>query len=418
MTDAAQEWRQGWPLLVASAVGCGFAATHAVSLGAYIGPLAQAFGWTREQITGCLVFGAIGTILLTPVLGSIVDRIGARRVALVGVPAYALAHTMLGTAGPSIASWYVVWGILAILCMGISPVAWSMAVASRFDRNRGMALAIVLAGMSATTTVIPLLTVELIENFGWRASYWITALIILVVAWPLTWAFFYDARDLGRKRPPNTTAASPQIAAQVPGVPLRAALASIRFWQISFCMALVGGAYSAIYIHFQPMLTDSGISPGQAALLAGIIGPVSFASRLITGLLLDRFNASLIAASAFALPIASCFLLQSFDGDPATAAIAITFTAIAAGSEIDLMAFLASRYFGMRSFGTIYGCIFSIHTMCWAAMPPLAGRMFDATGSYDQALMLFAAMFAAGALLAATLGRFPQFTLPGLQANP
>lgn len=407
MSSAGGEWRAGWPLVLTSAVGCGFAATHAVTLGSYIGPLTREFGWTREEITTCLFFGALGTIFLTPFLGRVLDRFGARRVALAGVPAYAFAHALFGFAGPSISSWYLVWGIMAILCMGISPVAWSMAVASRFDKSRGLALAIVLAGMSLNTAIMPFLSVQMIDAYGWRVAYWSTAALVLAVAWPLTWAFFYDARDLARGREAEATTS--EAAPPLPGRTLGEALRSTLFWRVAFCMALVGGAYSAIYIHFQPLLTDSGMTAGEAALLAGIIGPVSFGSRIVTGLLLDRYPAPIIAAVAFTLPIASCFLLQGYDGNPTVAAVAIAFTAVAAGAEIDMMAYLASRYFGMKSFGVIYGSIFSGHTILWATMPPLAGRIYDRTGSYDGALMLCTAMLAVGVLLAATLGRYPDF---------
>lgn len=406
-SGAGTEWRAGWPLVLASAVGCGFAATHAVTLGSYIGPLTREFGWTREEITSCLVFGALGTIFLTPFLGRVLDRFGARRIALVGVPAYAFAHALFGFAGPSITSWYMAWGAMAVLCMGISPVAWSMAVASRFDRNRGLALAIVLAGMSVNTAVMPFLSVQMIDAYGWRIAYWATALLVLVVAWPLTWAFFYDARDLERGAAAEKVESAPALP--LPGRTLGEAIRSTLFWRVALCMALVGGAYSAIYIHFQPLLTDAGIDPADAALLAGIIGPISFSSRIVTGLLLDRFPASAIAAVAFALPIISCFLLRGFDGNLLIAGVAIAFTAVAAGTEIDMMAYLASRYFGMKSFGVIYGCIFSTHTILWATMPPLAGKIFDRTGSYDNALLLFAAMLAGGVMLAATLGRYPDF---------
>lgn len=413
MNRAGQEWRAGWPLVLASAVGCGFAATHAVTLGSYIAPLSREFGWTREEITSCLLFGALGTIFLTPFVGRFIDQFGARRIALIGVPFYALAHGLFGFAGPSITSWYMVWGVMAVLCMGISPVAWSMAVASRFDASRGLALAIVLAGMSLNTAIMPYVSVMIIEAYGWRVGYWSTALLMLAVAWPLTWAFFYDARDLERgasaKNAAETSAVPPP---SLPGRTLREAVRSTLFWRIALCMALVGGAYSAIFIHFQPLLTDAGIEPAQAALLAGIIGPISLTSRIVTGMLLDRFSASLIAAVAFALPIVSCFLLRGFDGDPLVAGIAIAFTAIAAGTEVDLMAYLASRYFGMRSFGAIYGCIFSCHTILWATMPGLAGKIFDQTGSYDPALLLFAAMLGGGVLLAATFGRYPKFDEP------
>ena len=400
-TAPRNEWREGWPLVLTAALGCAFAASHAVTMGAFIGPLTAEFGWSRGEVTAGISFGALGSIFLIPALGPIVDRIGARKIGLIGPPAYAIGLLLISLCGPSIYGWYAAWIAMAILSLFISPLVWTMAVASRFEKSRGLALAFVLAGMSVGAAIFPLAAATLIENFGWRVAYRVNALAALVIVLPLALAFLRDARDLRATKTdlPDT----PEV--DVPGLTLREAFRTRAFWQIIAMLALVAGVYNAIYQHFQPMMTDAGMTAIEAAAIAGIIGPVSFAARLFTGYLLDRFSPSLVAAFAFAIPILSCLLLIGFDGNPVIAGIAIACCALASGAEIDMIAYLGARYFGMRNYGAIYGFIFAGHTLGWALFPPLVGAMFDRSGSYDTALIIMAALLVVAVLLAALLGK-------------
>jgi MFS family permease len=413
------EWRRGWRLVLAAALGTGMASTQAVTLGTFVAPLGQAFGWGRAEITGGLAIGSLGTILLTPLLGTLVDRVGARRVVLVGVWFYALAVALLGTAGPGVSSWYARWALVAVFCMGMNPVAWTMAVASRFERHRGLALAVTLAGLNIATMLLPLLAVRLIDAIGWRWSYAVLGGLALVIVLPPTLAWFDDAKGLGRKQAgaPLGAAGRPhRTQADAPGLTLREAAATGRFWRMLGSLALVGGSVSALSVHFLPMMTDAGLSRTEAALVLGLLGPISFVSRLGTGWLLDRIPAPLVAGPAFALPVISCLILQHFDGHIGTALVVAALNGVTVGAEVDLIAFLASRYFGMRQFGAIYGCAFSCFTIGYGAMPVLAGRIYDTTGSYASILSVLAAMLAGSSFLAFTLGRYPRF--PGQSPMP
>jgi MFS family permease len=397
------EWREGWPLVLTAALGCAFAASHAVTMGAFVGPLTGEFGWSRGEVTAGISFGALGSIFLVPVLGPIVDKIGARKIGLLGPPAYAAGLLLISLSGPSIYGWYAAWIAMAVLSLFISPLVWTMAVASRFEKSRGLALAFVLAGMSVGAAIFPFAAATLIENFGWRVAYRVNALAALVVVLPLALAFLRDARDLRAAQTDQPL----EPEAVVPGLSLREAFRTRTFWQILAMLALVAGVYNAIYQHFQPIMTDAGMTAIEAAAIAGIIGPVSFAARLLTGHLLDRFSPPLVAASAFAIPLLSCLLLIGFDGDPVIAGIAIACCALASGAEIDMIAYLGARYFGMRNYGAIYGFIFAGHTLGWALFPPLVGVAFDRSGSYDAALTIMAVLLVVAVALAASIRKPP-----------
>ena len=138
------EWRAGWKVLGAAMV-CYICSTMPLTvLGALVKPLSAEFGWSRASITSAFLITAIGTLFLAPVVGALVDRIGPRRVALFGLPVMALGPIAISMAGPSIYSWYACWAIHAFCQAWAGNVIWANVVIGRFDRNRGMALAVLL----------------------------------------------------------------------------------------------------------------------------------------------------------------------------------------------------------------------------------------------------------------------------------
>ena len=141
----------------------------------------------------------------------------------------------------------------------------------------------------------------------------------------------------------------------------------------------------------------------------GMIGLALMAGRVITGWLLDRIWAPLVCLPILLIPALACYWLMGTGTETQTIYIAAFMLGFAAGAESDLIAYLASRYFGMAHYGKIYGMLYMPFGIASAISPVLYGRVRDVSGSYDG--MLYAAMFlfAAGAVLLVTLGRYPVF---------
>jgi len=76
------------------------------------------------------------------------------------------------------------------------------------------------------------------------------------------------------------------------------------------------------------------------------------------------------------------------------------------GGEGDLMPYMTSRYFGLRSFGEIYGSIFAIFTLAGAVAPLLMAMGFDRTGSYRFPLSLFLLATLISFVLMTRLGQY------------
>jgi len=226
--SAAEEWKAGWRVVAACAVGMGLTTIHFYTLGLFIAPIAETYGWSRAQITAGPAISSVILFFVASRVGRMADLLGVRRVAMAGFVGYALGLAALGLAGPSIWSWYAVWLFIAI-CHPFAGIAiWSLAIASRFDRSRGLALAAALSGPGVVATLIPSIASYLLARFGWSTSYAILGGASLLIALPILFAWLRSARDLAARLP--KTVAAPMPAAG--GLTFREALRSRAFWSL------------------------------------------------------------------------------------------------------------------------------------------------------------------------------------------
>ena len=135
---ARAELASGWPLLVAATVGSGTGASSLIfySLGVFVAPLQSAFGWSRGDITSAMIYSSAGLVLAAPVLGWLIDRAGERRIALTSIPCFAAVLYALSLLEGNLAGFYACFFLAAVLGCGTTPILYTRAVASHFDRAR------------------------------------------------------------------------------------------------------------------------------------------------------------------------------------------------------------------------------------------------------------------------------------------
>ena len=141
---------------------------------------------------------------------------------------------------------------------------------------------------------------------------------------------------------------------------------------------------------------------------AGIAGIFSIIGRLGGGFMLDRLPGPPVGAISVALPIIAAALLLAFPGSVPMAIVAIAFLGLCIGGEYDSVIYLATRYFGMRSFGSLFGWITSALLAGVGLGPWIAGTIRDATGAYDLFLWIVIPLAGLSAVLLGTLGRYPE----------
>ncbi len=387
------ELASGWPLLLAATIGSGTGASSIIfySLGIFVAPLQAAFGWSRGDVTSAMLYSSAGLVFAAPLLGWLIDRVGERRVALISIPCFAAVVYALSLLDGSLHGFYACFFFAAVLGCGTTPILYTRAVASHFDSARGLALGITLAGPGTAAVVLPPFIIGVIAGDAWRDGFRALALIALV-AWPLAWCWL-------RVRPPAGASALAQD-----GVGRRAALATRVFWTLAISFALVAMAASSLVVHMVPMLKDAGLDAAHAARVASLIGLGVILGRLLIGWLIDRLFAPHVAAAIFAVAAGGCVLLAR--GGPAEAPLAAFLIGFALGAEVDLMAYLTSRYFGLRHYGFLYGTVYSCFWLGIASGPALTGRLYDAAGNYALALWGIVVLFLAGTVAALSLPRF------------
>lgn len=397
-----EELRRNWRILPPCLAGITLCSVHGYSLGVMIVPLEREFGWARAEISGGLLIISMIALFAAPLTGMAADRLGTRRIALAGVLIFCGCLAMLSTATPNIASWWMLWALLAIGNMFILPTVWTKAINATFDRNRGIALALALCGTGIAAAFVPSLTNALIEGFGWRRAYVGLALIGAIVVFPLAWTMF---------RPAERPRAAARVAAVVDadGVSIRRGFTMPSFLKLAAAIWLFSVALCALTTNAVPVLLARGMTPATAAGLAGLIGVGSITGRIAGGFLLDRFDAARVAAIAVVMPIISTALLLAFPGSQAAAGLACLVIGLSVGAEVDCAAYLAARHFGLRSFGTLFGTLNGLMLFGNGIAPVIANHVYDITFSYDIVLWFQVPACLATALLFLWLGPYPRF---------
>jgi MFS family permease len=412
MPSKREEFARGWPVLIASALGSGtgVAVLMFYSLGAFVGPLTSEFGWSRAQVTGAAVAASLGMILMGTTIGSLADRFGARRVALFSQVLLILTVASLSQINSSIWSLYAGYFALGILCSGTLPITWSRAVIGWFFKARGVALGLSLVGTGLIGMSLPTFVTWLVGLVGWRGAYLGLATLPLVLGMPAALLFFHEADD--RQRAAGAVAASSDTAA-VWGYTLREVMHQRQFWQMAVAFFIAAVVIGSINVHSISLLTDRGIDRTAAAAVAGLLGLTVVFGRLISGYFLDGFPGSRVAFVMLAIPALACVMLANSGANLYLCGLAIIMVGLAAGAEHDIAAFFGARYFGRRHYGAVYGLLYTIYTLGSGMGPPLAGWVFDTTGSYELALYGGAVIFLVAAVMTGLLGPYPKQTSSG-----
>jgi predicted MFS family arabinose efflux permease len=307
-----------------------------------------------------------------------------------------LAFASLSLLTPSLAHLYATFVVIGVVGNGTTQMGYSRAVSTWFDHRRGLALSLVMAGVGTGAMLFPPLAQRLISGFGWRFAYASLGGVILLFGIPLTALFV-------REKPQDHS----MVQHALDGVAVAAGLRSRAFWIIVATLFLGSMSVNGAITHLSPLLTDRGISAGTAALAASTLGLASFCGRLFTGYLLDRFFAPRVGLSLLVGTAAGILLLATARSAPA-GLMAAALIGFGLGGEADITPYLLTRYFGLRSFSTLYGFTWTAYAIAGAIGPVVMGRAYDATGSYTTLLTMLALATFVSASLFAFLPRYPR----------
>lgn len=444
------EFRRGWPVLSAAAVGVGLGLSPLpfYTIGVFIPPLLQEFagqGWTPGDILNALAIYTFGAVFMSPVIGLLAERFGARLVSLVSVVTFSLAMMALSLNTGALWLYITLWLVLAVAGAGTLPITFTRPVANWFSRNRGIALGIALIATGVYGALAKYFAQYLVEAVDWRTAYVALGCLPLAIALPLVWlglrdvndtpardaaatrfklpilavsllgtlalitivfrevtplvaqnglrleyalAFFFSALTLippvammvmkiGTEPPASIGGATAQ---DLPGMTVPEALRTWRFWLLGIVFVPISYAIGALIPNIERILTASDFTMSEAVGLATLTGLAVLAGRIIGGYLIDRFWAPAVAFVFLASPAIALYMLAQPGLDANTATIAILMIGFGAGVEYDFMAYMISKYFGMKRYSAIYGAIYGFFALGAGFGPTIMTRLADANG--------------------------------------
>jgi OFA family oxalate/formate antiporter-like MFS transporter len=381
----------GW-IVVAAAftlMFVGFGAAY--SFAAFFAAFQEEFSASRANVALVFSVAAFLWFTLGAPAGMLADRIGPRRVCLVGVACIVVAP-LLASAAHSIEVLYLTYGVGIGIGVGLTYVPSVGAVQPWFVQNRAFASGIAVAGLGAGNFVMPLVATWAIGLVGWRAAYQLLALAALLLAGAAALAIDDDPTRHGAKGAGRTDRAS------LPGATLGEALRSEPFWLLYASSALVCVGLFVPMVHLASYAQDAGHSQAQGVALVSLIGLGSLFGRFTIGGVADRIGRQLSLAVMYiglGLMLVLWWLTTSYWVLVVFALLFGTFY----GGFVALAPTIIMDLYGPRAVSGIIGVLYTGPGLGTLVGPPLAGAAFDAFGSYDAPILAAAGLSFVGAAL-------------------
>lgn len=404
----------GWWIVIVAMIGVSTSPQPFVlgSLGLFMKPFEEEFGWSRSMTSAGITVFTVATAICFPLIGRLIDRYGAKKILLPSMFFLALSLASIPLFVTEIWQFLIVFLLIGTLAAGSNTVSYMPVITAWFDKRRGLAIGLAISGIGMGFFYVPVLVQWLIDRFDWRAGYFGLSAVILLVAMPAIALFLKETPAAMGLAVDGDSRPEPSAAHVKAGLETREALRQVSFWLMMVTFIIVSFALNGMLTHLVPLLTDRGASPGFAATVASALGISVVIGRIGVGLLVDHFFAPRVAVITFGLS-ALGLLVLSAGASGAGAMFAAACIGLSLGAEIDLMAYLASRYFGLRAFASIYGILLSGILLGAGSAPVSFALWFDWTGSYAGVLVIGVVLSVMSMILMALLKPYPQWTASG-----
>ncbi|NIO43023.1 MAG: MFS transporter, partial [Burkholderiales bacterium] len=271
-----------------------------------------------------------------------------------------------------------------------------------FSKHRGKAIGITMAGTGLGAFFLPPIVEFFISNYGWRTAYRAVGIGALVISLPIVFALFKEASQAASA---GARDAAKRIA--VWGMTRSEAMRTARFWILGAVLFITVIVIAGVLSNFARIMIEKGFERATIAQIAAIMGLTVVVGRILVGALVDRFWAPGVAALFFVLPTLALLMLVYTDVTFTTGILIGIMIGLAAGAELDLLAYLTSKYFGAAHYPAIFGAIIAFFTVGAGIAPPLFGAFAQAFQGYATILTISVGLLLLSIALFLALGRYP-----------
>jgi MFS family permease len=373
--------------------------------GLFLIPITQEFSWSRTQVAGAFTAMSLSAMLFYPIAGRLVDRFGTRRVLLIGLLFQAAFTLALSQLSPNPWTYYALFAFAGAAGAVTSNMVISKMLSQSFDRGRGFWMGFVSGvGNGAGAVSMPIIAASLLTEHGWRGTFIIVGLLVLLLGVPVAWLTMKPAQNA------SAPAKADAVTAPAPGdVTLGEAMRRPLFWIIFSAVPVGGGALTAVFSNVAPILAQRGISLEQTTTIIATFAAICVLWEPLVGFFLDRTDRPRCVAPFYFFAVAGLLILakgESFQ----ILLLGGALTGIGLGSEFSVLPYLLSRYFGLSAMGAISGVAFAGVLGASAVTPILLNGIFDLYGTYEPGLYIVAAGILYAGIVFLFLGRYPVHT--------
>jgi MFS family permease len=372
------------------------------TFGVFFKPMSNEFGWDRAETSGPFALCIMLSGLLGIVSGRLSDRFGSRKVVSLGGIILGLGYILMSLIN-GLWQLYLFYGVLVAVGLSAIYIPLVAMIARWFTKRRGLMSGIGISGIGFGIAVMPAIASQLVVRFKWRIPLLVIGGILIVLI-PLLAQLLRNAPETGS--PPDSQGnQGKEIPAPEEGFSFEEAAKTRQFWMIFAAWILYGFFYQIGIVHIVPYATDLGMSAVAAATILTTIGLVGVLGRISLGFISDRLGNWYTVFTSYALMGLAYIGLAVSHSVWMLYLFAVIFGFLF-GIGILLIPIVA-EYFGFKELGVISGIIVFSNSMGGAIGPPLAGGIFDATGSYHLAFLSCAATGLAAGLIIWLLKKAP-----------
>lgn len=412
--------RQAWKAMIACgmAMMLGPAGILSATTTFFTGPISEEFGWKESATLTLFSLPLIIVPFVLPFGGRWVDRWGARAIAIPATALYALTTAMTALVGAS----QLALGALLVISMGFGYIGCVIVVFKVmllwFPYHRGMAFASVGVMASLAGSVFSPLSEWLISTAGWRATFVLLGVAILVLALPAQ-VFLLSERNPVRQSPGDLEQAgrpeTPPAPAELPGVPLRKAIRTRAWILMALILAIAGGAVTSVTQNAVSLLGERGYSSEIVSLTLSAASIASIVGLLVAGLIFDRASSPRVLVLFVACALIALVIVASVYGSVPVLFLAMSLLGVVRGAESTIGPYLISRYFGQRSFAQLQGLTLGFCILVMGLIPIAVQTMAEQSSSYSGPLLILIIACAVVLVLAFFL---PRYRYPALDTEP
>ena len=377
----------------------------------------DALSLSLSQLTGAYMLGTILASIPQPYIGSWSDRVGIRRMLILMVVLFSLACVFIAQANSlfmlTLAFFFLRMfgqGALELLSTNMLPM-WFQERLGRVSGIKNIVVRLLIGS-------VPLGVLAAIKQVGWRETYVLAGVVVLIVMLPLA-LFIYIGRpeDIGEEiegvdSPQEPVNVKLRTSAPVKDFTLKEAMESRAYWILVLSWIAWAAIATAITFNLLPIFTELGLSEEAAAGMFSLLMIASAIFQILGGALADSVDLKWLVSGAlglYSLAVGALILMP-----PTMAIMAYTLTlGIGQGLFGGLGNTVWVRYFGRTHLGKIRGSVWTASVAGSSIGPFLMGLAFDRFGNFRFSLIVVASVLAVLAVagLWATLPK-PKDPLP------